>query len=587
VEREVKDFKSSAGRLARFFQKSRDRWRAHAAEKQTKLRALETRVRDLERSRSKWRERAQQAEQALRAITEGKPSERPEGGAAEDGEAEVHEGEYLARGEAARARGHGYDLRWVEMALLQLLVGLGSLRGTCRMLGEGGVMGEGGRSPAVSSVRSWLFRIGLYVFQQPVQRRDDWIVILDLTVELGTAKVLAIVGLPQSRLQALSGREQGCCLSHRDVECLALEVLEHSNGEAIAECLERLERRIGRIRQIVADHGSDVKSGIGRYRQRHGGVRFTYDVTHQVALWLEHALKDDDTYRGFRRHCQDSVLALQQTALHFLKPPTPRSKARWQQIDKQVAWARKALVYYDRGQFAELAPGYRLDGWTQEKLRGVLSEAQRYRLNPRVWRDYGDEASYLQALRQHLGEAPVESHRQALCQAGQLGRRQFETHLGWLLNYRAAVDDYARRMEEVKRFQERLKHDGLRAGAADALRQEAASSNAALQALRTHMQAYLKRESAGIGEGEIWLASSDVLESLFGKYKLFSQRSPLKEVSRWVLTLPLLTVKLSRELIRQALESVSTQRMEQWVAEHFGPSAFARRKAAFGSPKKT
>ena len=218
---------------------------------------------------------------------------------------------------------------------------------------------------------------------------------------------------------------------------------------------------------------------------------------------------------------------------------------------------------------------------------GCSAKAQCYRLNHRVWRDYGDEASYLQALRRHLGEAPVESHRQALCQAGQIGRRQFETHLGWLLNYREAVDDYAQRMEEVKRFQERLKHDGLRAGAADALRPEAASSNAALQALHRQMQAYLKHESAGIGEGEIWLASSDVLESLFGKYKLFSQRSPLKEVSRWVLTLPLLTVKLSRELIQQALESVSTQRMEQWVAEHFGPSAFARRKAAFGSPKKT
>ena len=86
----------------------------------------------------------------------------------------------------------------------------------------------------VSSVRSWLFRIGLYVFQQPVQRHDDWIVILDLTVELGTAKVLAIVGLLPSRLHALRGREQGCCLSHRDVECLAREVLEHSNGEVIA-----------------------------------------------------------------------------------------------------------------------------------------------------------------------------------------------------------------------------------------------------------------------------------------------------------------------------------------------------------------
>ena len=121
--------------LGAFFQKSRDRWRAHAAEKQTKLRALETRVRDLERSRSKWRERAQQAEQALRAVTEGKPSERSGGGVARDGEADAHAGEYLARGEPApRARGHGYDPRWVEMALLQRRVGLCSLRGTCRML---------------------------------------------------------------------------------------------------------------------------------------------------------------------------------------------------------------------------------------------------------------------------------------------------------------------------------------------------------------------------------------------------------------------------------------------------------------------
>jgi hypothetical protein len=107
----------------------------------------------------------------LRAVTEGKPSENSAGGAG-DSEEDAHVGEYLARGEPApRARGHGYDLRWVEMALLHLLVGLSSLRGTCRMLGEQGDMGEGGRSPAVSSVRSWLFRIGLYVFQRGAATR--------------------------------------------------------------------------------------------------------------------------------------------------------------------------------------------------------------------------------------------------------------------------------------------------------------------------------------------------------------------------------------------------------------------------------
>jgi len=356
----MKDYKSPVSRLARFFEKSRNQWCAHAAEKQEKIRALETRVRDLERSRSKWRERAQQAE---RVVAEGEASKHQGGSGALDRDEKVQEVEYLPRGKAApSAQGHRYDLSWVEGALLQLLVGLSSLRGACRMLGEYCGLGEDGQMPTVSTVRSWLFRIGLCVLQQPVLRRDDWIVILDLTVELGTAKVLVVVGLPQERLQAVSGRKQGCCLGHRDVQCLALEVLENSSGEAIVGCLERLEGRIGRIQQIVADHGSDVKSGIGRYRQNREGVRFTYDVTHQVALWLEHALKDDPIYGGFRRHCQESVQKLQQTALHFLKPPTPRSKARWQQMSEQVTWARKALAYHDRGQFAELAPGYRLDG---------------------------------------------------------------------------------------------------------------------------------------------------------------------------------------------------------------------------------
>ena len=286
------------------------------------------------------------------------------------------------------------------------------------MLGEQCGLEEGGQMPVVSTVRSWLFRIGLGVLQQPVPRRDDWIVILDLTVELGTAKIWVIVGLPQERLQALSGRKQGCCLGHRDVQCLALEVLEPSNGEVMANRLERLEGRIGRIQQLVADQGSDVKSGIERFRQRREGVRFTYEVTPQVALWLEPALKDDPLYGGFRRHCQETVQQLQQTALHFLKPPTPRSNARGQQMGEQVNWARKALAYPERGQFKERAPGYRRDGQTQQRLRGVLSEAQRYRLNHRVGRDYDDEVSYLEALRQPLGEETVETHRQGLCQAG-------------------------------------------------------------------------------------------------------------------------------------------------------------------------
>ncbi|MDM8559888.1 hypothetical protein QUF82_13725 [Thiotrichales bacterium HSG14] len=46
----MKKFKSSASRLVRFFQKSRDNWKARSADKQKRIKALEIKVRDLTES---------------------------------------------------------------------------------------------------------------------------------------------------------------------------------------------------------------------------------------------------------------------------------------------------------------------------------------------------------------------------------------------------------------------------------------------------------------------------------------------------------------------------------------------------------
>jgi hypothetical protein len=67
-----------------------------------------------------------------------------------------------------------------------------------------------------------------------VERREDGILILDLTLERSTAKVLVILAISHARLQALSRRKDGCCLGHQDVVVVALEVLERSSGEVIA-----------------------------------------------------------------------------------------------------------------------------------------------------------------------------------------------------------------------------------------------------------------------------------------------------------------------------------------------------------------
>ncbi|XWK91760.1 MAG: hypothetical protein U7127_31600 (plasmid) [Phormidium sp.] len=92
---------------------------------------------------------------------------------------------------------------------------------------------------------------------------------------------------------------------------------------------------------------------------------------------------------------------------------------------------------------------------------------------------------------------------------------------------------------------------------------------------------YLKTEIEKIKYKRTILATSDVLESIFGKYKHFSKRCPLKNFRQTLLTIPLLTMNLTSELIKQALETVRCRDLSEWINEVFGQSMLSKRKAVF------
>jgi hypothetical protein len=64
----MQEFKSPVTRLARLFHKGRDNWREKALEKQSKVRSLEIKIRDLTNSRSNWKARALAAEKKLKSL---------------------------------------------------------------------------------------------------------------------------------------------------------------------------------------------------------------------------------------------------------------------------------------------------------------------------------------------------------------------------------------------------------------------------------------------------------------------------------------------------------------------------------------
>jgi hypothetical protein len=54
------------------------------------------------------------------------------------------------------------------------------------------------RQASFYSVRLWLLRLGLYHLDRPQERADDWMWIVDHTLQLGDRKCLIIVGIRQS-----------------------------------------------------------------------------------------------------------------------------------------------------------------------------------------------------------------------------------------------------------------------------------------------------------------------------------------------------------------------------------------------------
>ncbi|MDJ0568618.1 MAG: hypothetical protein QNJ53_06185, partial [Pleurocapsa sp. MO_192.B19] len=79
------------------------------------------------------------------------------------------------------------------------------------------------------------------------------------------------------------------------------------------------------------------------------------------------------------------------------------------------------------------------------------------------------------------------------------------------------------------------------------------------------------------------IATSDIIESLFGKYKIFSSSSPCSEINEMILTLILSTIKLTPERVLQAMETIQITEVNAWSKEVFGQSMLSKRKLAFSS----
>ena len=106
------------------------------------------------------------------------------------------------------------------------------------------------------------------------------------------------------------------------------------------------------------------------------------------------------------------------------------------------------------------------------------------------------------------------------------------------------------------------------------------------QHLCAELLEFVAAEAAKAKDGERWVGSSEVSESIFGKWNRVEGEQARSGLTGLVLLLGAMVSHTSAEVIRQALESVPTKTVLTWCREKLGKTVQATRRAIFAPPRK-
>jgi hypothetical protein len=352
--------------------------------------------------------------------------------------------------------------------------------------------------PSFSTIRSWLLRVGLYALHRPLDHHQRWLWLVDHTIQIGTLKVLVILGCP---LRQVPFGQRALRLA--DLHLVALVPMEQSTGALVEAALDRATGRTGVPAQIVGDQGADLKKGITRFVSWYTRTAYVPDVAHYGATQLENAWGDQESWRELYSKLQSTSSKLRQTKAAYLLAPRPRSKARFMNVGVQLRFARRVLKLLRR---------------------------------------------------------PVP-HAKAM------------EYYGWLLDYQDDLAVWEREHGLVQTAIQLLRLHGVHADSLAQLEEawgEIGGSDSTIR-VAEQLRAYVKSHQPG-KEGERFVASTEILESSFGKLKRMERDQSSDGVTGLVLAMGAIVGQWSEAEIRQALEATPQKKVENWIRRTLGPT---------------
>ena len=319
--------------------------------------------------------------------------------------------------------------------------------------------------------------------------------------------------------------ERGAAIRLEDCECIGLRIRESTDGETVCEDLKDIFKQSGDPVGFIKDNGSGLSRGIRLWNEEAAKpAEIIDDVGHVMANALKAEFDKTDDFVLFRQTITTGAARLRQTALAFLIPPKIRTKGRFQGIGRLATWARQILRVLHAG-------GNDPQGDALEKLH--------------------------QALPDFLQQQPF-------------------------------IERFARTIDVIHQFWKSVKNEGLNKKTYEeghqlalALPNNSTVRDKLIQWLDDHWAIYQRME---LGEAGMPV-SSDIIESLFGKFKYMTERSPSAEMNRLALVIPVFCGIAPTPLELGSHFSTCRQKdLVAWENKNISHTLRKRRKAFMDNP---
>jgi len=190
------------------------------------------------------------------------------------------------------------------------------------------------KSPNAVTILNWSKKFGCYQLQKPKEKADDWVVILDESIEFGHDKLLNVYGVRQSKI------DPNRALKYKDLVPFLIKAQPSWTGDLIKNELEKIQKISGNFLFAVADGGNAICRCL-----RLSQITHIYDITHKIAWILKQIYKDHPDFIAYTKEMSKMRTKLVLSDVSHILPPNQRTDSRFMNLDILSDWGTKVLTF--------------------------------------------------------------------------------------------------------------------------------------------------------------------------------------------------------------------------------------------------